>query len=253
MNYVLNLFRQSRSLMRNIPALIVAVFFSSLIAMNLLANKSIDLNSPYIALDAGILFSWVSFFAMDMVIRRFGLKEANILTVVGLLFNLFFALMFFLASLLPGMWSSAYVDGSEAIINTAVNEIFAGTWYVILGSSAAFLVSGICNNLFHFLLRKAFKKDDGKAFYVASVVSSFIGQLIDNMTFALIVSMHFFGWTFIQCVTCALTGAALEVVFEVIFAPLAYRLIKKWEKDGVGKAYLDEYHPAKIEAVGEAK
>ena len=66
-----------------------------------------------------------------------------------------------------------------------------------------------------------------------------IGQFVDNFLFALIVSKVFFGWTLLQCVTCALTGRVMELVCEVIFSPLGYLLVKKMEKNNVGKEYLD--------------
>ena len=51
-------------LTRSIPAVVVALFIVSIIAMNLLANKSINMPVSWLALDAGILLSWVSFLTM---------------------------------------------------------------------------------------------------------------------------------------------------------------------------------------------
>ena len=42
--------------------------------------------------------------------------------------------------------------------NIALNGTFAGTWYVLLGSSVAFLVSAITNNVLNFGIGKMFKK-----------------------------------------------------------------------------------------------
>ena len=49
-----------------------------------------------------------------------------------------------------------------------------------------------------------------------------IGQFVDNLVFAFMVSFVFFAWTPLQCVTCALTGAIVELLFEIIFSPLGY-------------------------------
>ena len=48
-----------------------------------------------------------------------------------------------------------------------------------------------------------------------------------------------FSWTFVQCVMCALTGALLELIMEVIFSPIGYKVLKKWREQNVGKKYLD--------------
>ena len=61
-------------------------------------------------------------------------------------------------------------------------------------------------------------------FALRSYVSTFLAQMADNLIFALLVSRTFFGWTTIQCLTCALTGAVLELLFEVFFSPLGYRI-----------------------------
>jgi hypothetical protein len=47
-----------------------------------------------------------------------------------------------------------------------------------------------------------------------------------------------FSWTFIQCLTCSLLGALVELVMEVLFSPLGFMVTKKWHKTGVGEQYL---------------
>ena len=48
-----------------------------------------------------------------------------------------------------------------------------------------------------------------------------------------------FSWTFIQCVTCSILGAALELVMEVIYSPIGYFVCKKWKQQGVGRDYFE--------------
>lgn len=64
-------------------------------------------------------------------------QAATEITVLAILVNLFFCLLLFLGSLIPGMWGEAYVDGSEELINGALNRTFGGIWYVVFGSTAA--------------------------------------------------------------------------------------------------------------------
>ena len=73
---------------------------------------------------------------------------------------------------------------------------------------------------------------------VATYVSTFVAQLFDNLIFSIIVFMIFapiywdgFKWTFIQCLMCAITGATLELLMEVIFSPIGYKIITKWKKE----------------------
>ena len=225
-------------LFRSIPGPVLAFFVVSVVGMNLLANKSINIPIPHFALDAGILLSWVSFLSMDMITKHFGPKAANQVAVFGVFVNLAMSLIFFLAALLPGMWGESYIEGSENLLNAALNNTFAGQWYVLLGSTTAFLVSAIVNNLLSWAIGKAVKKDNAFVFYLRSYVSTAVGQFVDNLVFSLIVSVAFFGWTIPQVFVCASLGMVAELLMEVIFSPIGYHVSKKWKAAGVGQAYL---------------
>ena len=43
----------------------------------------------------------------------------------------------------------------------------------------------------------------------------------------------------LQCITCSITGAVVELLCEVIFSPMGYKVSKKWEAEKVGQSYLD--------------
>ena len=224
-------------LFRSIPSMSVALFVISVVAMNLLANKTIVQND-YLALDGGIVVSWLSFMSMDMIVKRFGQKAANEVAVFGSLCNLLCCLLFYVVSIIP----------SSADDYSAFNAIFGGTWFILLGSTIAFLASSFINNFINQFIGSLFKKDpDGKlAFAARSYISTFLGQFADNFIFAVTVFMifapHFwdgFHWTLLQCFSCALTGAILEMLMEVLFSPLGYKITQRWQKDGVGKEYLE--------------
>ena len=153
-------------------------------------------------------------------------------------FSVICCLIFFAASAIP----------SNANDYTAFDSIFGGTWFVLLGSTVAFLASAVINNTLNFAIGKSFRKNpDGKlAFAMRSYVSTFIGQFLDNFIFSIIVFVGFapifwngFSWTPLQCATCALTGALAELIMEIAFSPIGYRITKKWKAQNVGKEYLD--------------
>ena len=228
------------ALMKSVPALVVTLFVLSVFSMNLLANKSIDLPVKWLALDCGIVVSWFAFFTMDMLTKHFGPKAATECTVLAIAVNLFFCLLLFIGSRIPGTWGESFVPGSERLLNGALNNTFGGTWYVVLGSTAAFLVAALVNNLSNFGVGKLCKKNpDGLGAYVLrSYVSTAVGQFIDNLVFALIVSHFFFGWTVVQCITCAATGMAAELLCQAVFFYPGYAVTKRWKAQGVGKEYF---------------
>lgn len=228
-------------LLKSIPAPIFALFVIAIIAMNLLANKSVDIPYSWLALDCGIIVSWIAFMTNDIIVKHFGPKAATKISIIALLINFLICLLFFLASKIPGTWGESYVDGSEEIINQAINKTFGGTWYVVFGSAMAFLISAIVNNVVNYGLGLIIKKNPNgfKAFAIRSYISTGVGQFVDNLSFALIVSHVFFGWSILQCITCSLTGMILELLFEVVFSPIGYKICNKWKNENVGQLYFD--------------
>ena len=235
--WIKNEIEQSSVLLRSIPATVMTLFVVSVVCMNLLANKTL-LQLDWIALDGGILISWLSFMCMDIVTKHFGPAASNRISVLAAIINLLTCLIFFVASAIP----------SNAGDYTVFDGIFGGTWFILLGSTVAFFASAVLNNLLNHLIGSAFKKNpDGKlAYAMRSYVSTFIGQFFDNFIFSVIVFVGFapifwdgFSWTVLQCATCALAGAIAELIMEILFSPIGYRITKRWKALSVGKEYLE--------------
>lgn len=226
-----------RLLLRSIPATVVTLFVVSVICMNLLANKTL-LQLEWIALDGGVLISWLSFMCMDVITKHFGPKASNSITLLAAGINLLTCLIFFAASAIP----------SNAGDFSAFDSIFSGTWFILLGSTVAFLASGFINNTLNWLIGQGFRRHpDGKAAYAArTYISTFVGQFLDNFIFSIIVFVVFapilwegFHWTVLQCTTCALTGALAELLMEILFSPVGYRISRRWQAEAVGRDYLN--------------
>ena len=219
-------------LLRSIPAATVSLFFVSVIMMNLLANKEL-ISLSYLALDCGFVVSWVSFLCQDMICKRFGAKASIKISILALLVNLAVSLCFWACSLTPGMWG-AYYDTGMIEVNTALNATIGGTWYVVLGSSLAMLVSAVVNSTLNQSLGRMLKKNNFASFAFRSYVSTGVGQFIDNLVFAIVVSHTFFGWTWVQVLMCSLTGAVAELLCEVFLSPVGYKVVRGWERENVG-------------------
>ncbi len=229
--------KRTEILLRCIPTTVVTLFVVSVVCMNLLANKTL-LQLPWIAIDGGILISWISFMCMDIITKHFGPRASTTISVLASGVNLLTCLIFFAASAIP----------SNAADYSAFNGIFGGTWFILLGSTVAFLSSAVINNFLNWLVGQSFKKNPhGKlAFAARTYISTFIGQFFDNFIFSVIVFVGFapifwdgFSWTVLQCAMCALTGAVAELVLEIVFSPLGYKIVTRWRENSVGKEYLE--------------
>ena len=236
----MNIFKREyedyKILLRNIPSLVVSLFIVSVIVMNLLANKEL-FSTKYLALDCGFTVSWVSFLCMDMICKHFGGKQAAKISLLALFINLMVCLLFKLMSLTPGMWGEFYSTGLTEV-NDSLNSTFGGSWYIVLGSSTAMLVSAICNSIINTFIGKRLKKDNFVSFAIRSYISTGIAQFLDNLVFAVMVSYVFFGWTPVQVITCSLTGALAELLFEIVLSPIGYKVTKGWKAEKVGEEYI---------------
>ena len=228
-----------RELISKINPVLMTFFVLSIVLMNLLANKSIDLSwlpgndtangeFGWLALDCGLMVSWMAFFTMDIVVRRFGPKASTQLTVVAVCINLIVCAVLLAAGSVPGAWGESYIPNGGDLVNSALDNTISGTWYVLMGSTIAFISSAIVHGITSNAVSKLFKDKEGlKSYAICSFVATSLGQFTDNMIFALIVSQIFFGWNIVQCVTCSLTGMLIEFIFSVIFVPLGHKIYKK--------------------------
>lgn len=232
-----NELKDLKILLRNVPGLVISLFFISVIVMNLLANKEL-ISTPYLALDCGFTVSWVSFLCMDMICKHFGAKAAAKISVMAIVINLAVCLLFKLMSMTPGMWGEFYTYGSLDV-NTALNNTIGGSWYIVFGSSVAMFTAAVCNSFLNHTIGKRLKNDNFKSFAIRSYVSTGIAQFVDNLVFATLVSQVFFGWTWFQVFTCSLTGAFMELLGEVVLSPVGYRATRSWKEEHVGEQYLD--------------
>lgn len=252
-------------LLRSVPAAALALMVVATVLMNILAAKAI-IEVPaavpsswftnganfWIIQDAGIIVSWVGFLIGDLLVKAYGSKNAIRINLTGLALSLFISLLLVGVAQIPGTWSPVWNEAlnpgfdptspSAGIINGSLNEVIGNVWYVILGSAAATFVGIIVNNLTHgVFLNKMIKKhgDHYFGYFVAAGASTILGQVIDNIVFALLVGMTFFGWSLFSVLMCSLLGGLVELVAEMIFTPLTYKISKNWEKNQIGKKWMD--------------
>ena len=234
---IVNEVKDYKLLLRNAPTVTMIFFVLSVVFMNIFAGKEL-VNINYLALDCGFLLSWMSFLCMDMLTKRYGAKAAIKLSFFAVAVNLICCGIFFVMSKVGNHWSEFYSTGSE-LSDAALNNTFGGTWYVLVGSMTAFAIAAIVNAIINVSIGKLMKRKNFFEYAIRSYVSTAFGQFVDNFVFASLVSVVFFGWTWTQVVFCSLVGAGMELLSEVIFSPIGFKVCKKWEAEKVGNGYID--------------
>lgn len=227
-------------LLRSIPALTVSLFILSVVCANLMANKEL-VSTRYVALDCGFAFSWLMFLCMDVICKRWGARASIKVSLLALAVNLAVCGSFALLAKAPGCWGAFYDTGNPAV-NDALNATFGGSWYVVLGSALAFIISAVTNAVLNVGIGDALtaRSVGGfRAFAIRSYLSTLVAQFVDNFVFATVVSKLFFGWSWTQVVICSVIGAVCELLCEVFFSGIGYRVVCAWEREQVGAAYLE--------------
>ena len=238
--------------LRSVPGMVLALITVANILMNVLANKSIiQLSFPngkdyWLIQDAGVVLSWVGFLAGDLLVRNFGARHAIRVNLTALLISLFVSALLALVGVIPGTWSPEF-NYEDAVIaaevGKSIDAVMGNVWYVIIGSAVASACGLIINNLTQdFILRKIEKKHGDRywGYLVAGGASTIVGQILDNFVFAALVSVNFFGWSWLTALMCSIDGAVFELVIEMCFTPLSYRISKNWDKNHIGVKWMDE-------------
>ncbi len=224
------------TLLRSVSPALTILFVATVIGMNFLSRITV-LSLPWLALNAGILVSWLSFLYMDIVTKHYGARAANRLSILAISANLTCCLVCLIVS--------------RVCDYPALDMVVGGQWSILLASTIAFVVSALTNNYTNIYIGRFFRSNpDGKAAYAArSFISTFFSQILDNFIFVFLAFVVFpmipgalqVHWTIAQCIGCSVACAGLELLSEMIFSPLGYCIVKRWKENGVGREYLAKY------------
>lgn len=216
-----------RSTIGQVPSVILTILVLTIVSMNLLANKEL-VRTEWLALDCGYVLSWIPFLIMDYLCKQYGGKTASAVSIFAILINLVVFVIFHLVSLTPGMWGEYYATGLTEV-NDALNATIGGSTWIVLGSALAMAVSSVVNSATNIGIARVLSwckvTASFKEFALRSWVSTALSQVVDNFIFALVVSIPLFGWNLTQAFICSITAAALELFAEMVFSPIAYKLI----------------------------
>ena len=232
-NWLKRDWKETKVLFRVIPAFPFAVLCCALIAMNILANKTI-VNESWIALDAGIAVSWISFLAGDMLVKRFGPKAAFKVSIAAILVQLMAVCLLAVGGALP--W------GTNADPITGFDSLFCSTSLIwpLCSGTFAFIVAMLVDTFLNWAIFSRLRdKKSFKSYAVASYVSTAAGQFVDNFVFGLTFTFAAGYVSFSSLWMFAAIGAAVELLCQVILSPIGYKIAESWRKNKVGQAYVD--------------
>ena len=232
-NWLKKDWKETKVLFKCLPALPFAVLCGALIAMNILANKTI-VNEPWIALDAGIFVSWISFLAGDTLVKRFGPKAAFKVSIAAICIQLLVVGLLAIGGGLP--W------GTNAEPITGFDSLFCGVGLIwpLCSGTFAFIVAMLVDALLNWAIFSRMRdKRAFKSYAIASYVSTAVGQFVDNFVFGLTFTFAIGYIEFSSLWMFAATGALVELLCQVVLSPVGYKIAESWRKNNVGQEYVD--------------
>ena len=192
--------------------ILAAVFLSSLVVCNLIANKflTVDLGFKVFTLSAGALPYPITFLATDLLSELYGRRRANQVVWSG-----FAASLFALLALWMGAQFSAIAD--SPVSDETYTAAFSNTWRVIAASMLAYLFAQFFDvRLFHFWKRLT----KGRHLWLRNNASTVFSQLLDSV---LVVLVLFSGvWGAEQMVATMFDLWLFKAMVALVDTPLFY-------------------------------
>lgn len=158
---------------------LAAVFLSSLVVCNLIANKflTVDLGFKVFILSAGALPYPITFLATDLLSEIYGRRRANRVVWAGFVASLFALLALWLGNQFPA------IDGSP-VGDDVYRAAFSNAWRVIAASMTAYLVAQFLDvRLFHFWRELT----NGRHLWLRNNASTIVSQLLDSLLVVLVL------------------------------------------------------------------
>ena len=192
------------------------IFIVCVVIANVIAGRLIQIDS--LQLPASILVFPITFIIGDLLTEIYGFKKALKVTIIGFLSNLLLTGVCLIAVNLPApeAWE----------LSSAYSQVFSYTPRIFIGSFSAFLIGSIINSYLMVLLKKLTK---GKLFWLRTILSTLVGELLDSFVFCFI---SFVGvLSFKDIMLMVLLQASIKILYETLFTPILYllrsRILKK--------------------------
>ena len=192
----------------------MAVYAVFTVVQNLFEMKTLGTEAFAFGGGGGLL-SWATFMIIDISTELFGKKDTIKLYTFAGLINLFIVVIAQIINALPGVYPEQ---------NEAFNLIFSNGVRTAFASFAAFWVGNYINMTVMIKMKEMCDKHDSKLLlFIRAVLSTIVGQFVDNFTFATLafapIGLSAFEMEWKHILHSSLFGTFMETLNESIFVP----------------------------------
>lgn len=220
-----SLSRQARPTAYRYYDLILAGFVAVLLGSNLIAASKQVKVGP-VLFGAGVLFFPFSYLVGDILTEVYGYARSRKVVWAGFGAMVFAALMSEAVLRLPPApnWTFRTEFNSEPVLlsrQVAWEQVFGGTWRVVLASITGFFVGELLNS---YTLAQLKIATQGRWLWSRTIGSTVVGEAADSLLF---YPIAFLGdWPADQVLAVMSTNYLLKVGWEVLATPLTYAVVR---------------------------
>lgn len=191
------------------------VYCVYIVMQNLFEMKTLG-TSTLAIMGGGTIISWIPFVIMDVTSEVWGEKKSvQLFTIAGFL-NISTVLLAQLVIHLPGVYPEQ---------NAAFTQIFSNGPRTVISSFIAFYLGNLVNVKIMVKMRENSRNQKSNLlFFMRAVVSTIFGQILDNLTFAILafapVGLSVFEMTWKDILSTSMIGTCFETGIEACFVPV---------------------------------
>lgn len=195
-------------------AIIMSLYCVFTVVQNLFEMKTLG-TEAFAFGGGGVMLSWATFMLMDICTEVYGKDDTvKVYTIAGLV-NLLIVVLSQIVIAIPGVYPEQ---------NAAFAQIFSNGPRTALASFGAFWLGNFVNMHIMVKMKNAVKDDRAKfAFFGRAVISTALGQFVDNMVFATLafapIGISAFEMTWRDIFTSSIFGVFSETVIESCMVP----------------------------------
>ena len=154
--------------------IIVSFYMVGSIMQNILAVKTFG-TETFAITTGGTIIAWAVFMSMDIITEIWGKKKSILCFWVSALISLFFTAI---------AWICIAIPGNNAFVGSAYEVVLGTGWRIAIASIIAFILGNYVNTWIMYIMRvKSKDSKNSKGFILRAVLSSLLGQLVDNIIF----------------------------------------------------------------------
>ncbi|MBQ7489320.1 MAG: queuosine precursor transporter [Bacteroidales bacterium] len=190
------------------------------VMMNILCVKPLNFGTSFTLMDGGLLVSWLVFLIANVITEVYGKRTAQLVAGVATLVALFVSIVAALEVYIPTL--PEYAEQNEHF-----KFIFNNGPRTIVSSAIAFYIGNIVNVGIIAKLKNVSVKngrDNSYRFAARAVLSTIIGQFVDNALFDILafapIGLSAFEMQWKDIATIVLVGTPIETAIEAFFVPL---------------------------------